>query len=457
MTALAEILAQKNIKIYGSDTAEVFFTDSLLKKIKAVVFQEFNPENLKKLSRKIDLVIHSTAYNSKNNSEVAFAKENKLQVLNYPQALGLLFNKSYGLAVCGTHGKTTTTALLAQILKTAGTDPSALVGSKVAGWDSGSLSGQGRYFVIEADEYQNKLRYYNPRAVIITNIDYDHPDFFKNPARYVEVFEQFVKKIPRQGFIVYNAADPRAKAVCQKAKCQKISFAARGNPDFKITKRRIIKDKGQEIIIRYKTGSPKQILFKKLKFTLPLFGIHNALNAAAAITAAMRLGVKKQFIKKALHEFKSTERRFQKMGQLNQGLLFDDYAHHPKEITATLKGARERFPEKQIIAAFHPHTFSRTQAFKKQFAQSLALADKVFVIDIYASARENPSDFKISAKTLVSLVNKAAPARSPKAQYIPTIQQLALIIKKISGPRVLFISMGAGDIWKIHALILKKC
>lgn len=440
MEALAEILKARGVQVAGSDVTDVFYTDALLRKMKIKVYQGFRA---KQVPGKADVIIHSTAYNCENNEEMAEASRKRLPILSYPEALGMLFNGMEGIAVCGTHGKTTTTGMLAEILRGAGLGPTALVGSKVRNWGGSSLSGTGRYFVLEADEYQDKLRYYRPYGVVVTNIDYDHPDFFETKKQYVSVFENFLKKAPQNGFVVFNVRDKESAGIARNLEAACISFGE-GKGDYAILKRKQIKGGGQKIFFSSKKHAGKEFVA-----SIKLSGLHNALNAVAALAAACELGVDLKEGVRYLEKFSSTERRFQSMGSYSGGELIDDYAHHPNEIRATLSGAREKYPQENIVVGFHPHTFTRTKALFKEFSEAFSLADKVYVLDIYASAREAGKNIKIHSKDLAEAIRK----KGVSALYVPTIERLAPIIKQEMDSETVFISMGAGDIWKIHELI----
>ncbi|MEA3273169.1 MAG: UDP-N-acetylmuramate--L-alanine ligase [Patescibacteria group bacterium] len=439
MTALAEILVARGIKVSGSDVTDVFYTDALLKKVGVKIYKGFSKKNI---PQQVDLIIHSTAYNKNNNIEIATALKAKRILINCPEAIGLIFNQLFGIAVCGTHGKTTTSAMLAEILRGAGMNPTALIGSKVINWGSASLSGDGQHFIIEADEYQNKLQYYNPKMVVVTNIDYDHPDFFKSRASYVKVFKDFFRKIPAKGFLIANSEDKKSQEIANNLTCQCVNFGNNQKAGFKLISREVVATGGQKITFSIPKG-------EEVVFNLKLLGEHNALNALTAITAAYQLGVTAKKATKILENFKSSERRLQKIKNFSRGVLYDDYAHHPREIKMTLKAIRERYPSKKIIVAFHPHTFSRTKKFFKAFGQALTLADQVYILDIYSSAREMKSEAEFNSEHLAGLVNQLG----GKAEHIPTIEKLAPVIVKEMNENSVFISMGAGDVWKIHALI----
>lgn len=213
LTMLAQFLARQGFKISGSDVKDSFMTDKVLRREKIKVFSPFDFKNI---PAGADLIIYSTAYNPQNNPELAFIKKNparfkNVKILSYPEALGEIFNRYYGVAVIGSHGKTTVTAWLGYVLKRAGFKPNVLVGSYVPQFKGNSLAGKSKYFIAEVDEYQNKLKYFKPRGVVLNNIDYDHPDFFKNAAAYKKVFVDFIKKIPIGGWLVVNADNREAR------------------------------------------------------------------------------------------------------------------------------------------------------------------------------------------------------------------------------------------------------
>ena len=440
MTSLAEILKSKGIKVSGSDTNDTFYTDLILKELKIKVFEGFNSKNIDK---KADAVIYSTAYNEKNQ-ELKFALNNNFKVFSYPQFLGFLFKQKKGIAVCGTHGKTTTSALLATVLKELDYEPTALIGSKVNNWGKSSLSGKGDIFVIEADEYQNKLQYFDPFGALLTNIDFDHPDFFQNQKDYNKVFEDFIKKIPKKGFLVFNYDDKNILLIKDKINVNQISFGKNKGADFSILER-YSDGKGFQKVSFF--DKKRQ---KKESFKLSLPGEHNALNALSVVAVMDFLGADFSKVKRAIKKFRSTERRFQFIGEYNGCLLYDDYAHHPNEIKATILGSREFFKDREIIVGFHPHTFTRTNKFIHEFAEVLSLSDYVYIIDIYASAREQAGNIKVHARDLVRLINEI----SGNAVYLKDIKKLARKVKREAAKNKIFISMGAGDVWKVHKEIL---
>lgn len=443
IVAIAEILKSMGVEVSGSDTDEKFFTDKVLQKLNIKYFEKFSIENI---PPDADVIVFSTAYREDNNIEIAEAKKRKLPMMSYPEMLGEIFNQKYGIAVCGTHGKTTTSAMLADVLKKIGADPGAVIGSRVTEWGSNALSGKGELFVIEADEFQNKLKLYEPKAAILTNVDWDHPDFFPSFAEYKKAFADFAEKIPKTGFLVVWGDSAATNEVVRNAKCEIIKYGFQKDNDIRI----------MNYELRVMHNLPVQIfdiLFgdKKLgRFEIQLIGKHNALNAAAVIAVCHKLNIDLEKIREALASFKGTSRRFEYVGKKNGAILIDDYGHHPEEIKATIKGAREIYPNKNIIAVFHPHSYSRTEVFLHDFSQSFDDADKVIVLDIYASARENSG--KINSKNIVDLINKYDRG---KAEYIPDVDAVVESLKDKIGDNDMVLCIGAGNVFEI-AEKLKK-
>jgi UDP-N-acetylmuramate--alanine ligase len=358
-------------------------------------------------------------------------------MISFPEALGKLFNEKMGIAVTGTHGKTTTTALLSDAMKNAGVDPTAFVGSRVIEWGSSSLVGEGKYFIAEADEYQNKLEYYNPYAVVLTSVDWDHPDYFPTFKEYKKIFSDFIARIPRHGFLVMWGDSANTDEVACSCQCEITKYGFREDNDVVIKpKVKSQKSKAQEFEIIYRDNNLGN-------FQIQLIGKHNVLNAAAVIAVCQKLKLDMEKVRKALRNFKGTVRRFEYVGERNGAILIDDYAHHPEEIKATLKAAREIYPEKNVITIFHPHTFTRTKILLQEFAQSFSDTDKVIVIDIYGSAREQQGG--VSSRDLVELINKYD---HDKAEYIPTIKEVVEYLRDKINENDVVISMGAGDVWK---------
>lgn len=451
MAALATILKGRNIKVTGSDVKEIFHTDAALQVAGIAVQEGFSAHHV---PLDVDLIIFSTAYTQENNIEMATVLRNRLKNVSYPKALGALLNERFGIAICGTHGKTTTTALLAHTLKHAQLDPSAVVGAHIKAWDGNALVGQGKYIVVEADEYQNKLKYYNPMAVILTNVDYDHPDFFETREDYVKVFTDFVARIPKHGFLIVNGDDPVALEVSQAAICTVITCGFGDSNEFAITKQEQLHD-AENLKLRMKKEQPEIQRIDVAHegryfgtFSLRLAGTHNAMNAVEVVALSHKIGLSITQIIEGMQGFAGAVRRFEFKGRKKGVMYFDDYAHHPDEIKATLETLRKQFPKNRIIAIFHPHTFSRTQAFLDEFSHSFAVADQVIILDIYTSAREKSGG--VSPEDLVALINEM---NLGKAMHIGSIKSVAEYVKESAERGDIVMTMGAGNVWQMHDYI----
>ncbi|MFZ5982291.1 MAG: UDP-N-acetylmuramate--L-alanine ligase, partial [Patescibacteria group bacterium] len=391
-----------------------------------------------------------------NNVEMQEARRRNLLIMSYPEILSELFNERYGLAVCGTHGKTTTAALLAFALERCGVSPGAVIGSQVKDWGGNALLGKGEYFVIEADEYQNKLALYKPKGVILTSVDFDHPDFFPDFYAYKKAFSDFVAKIPRSGFLVVWGDSVDTLEVAKNSGGEALTYGFGEENSFRISNFKFQISK-QDQISNAQISRPMQefaVFYEDTslgEFQIQLVGKHNVLNATAVVATCYKLGMDMEKVREALGRFRGTSRRFEYIGERNGAILIDDYGHHPEEIRATLKGAREIYPEKNIWAIFHPHSFSRTEALLSEFSQSFDDADKVIILDIYGSARETSG--KVSSEDLTVLINKYSHG---KAEYIPTIPEAIEFLKDKIGPEDLVISIGAGNVFEVVHKLKEK-
>lgn len=431
VVAVAEIFNKMGIEVTGSDTHEKFFTDEVLKKLGIKYAEGFSIENI---PADADLIMYAASYNEENNVEVAEAKKRGLNPVYYPSILGELFNQKYGIAVCGTHGKTTTSSMLAFVLDRVGVSPTAVIGSRVRQWGGNAIVGTGEIFVIEADEYQNKLALYKPQGIILTSVDYDHPDFFKTVAEYEKVFAEFVAKIPKIGFLVAWGDSAAVNKVAENCCGFVIKYGFLEDNDVIVSKSKVSLKK---FSLKFRENDWGE-------FETQLAGDHNLLNAAAVIVACHELHVDMEEVRKALKDFQGTSRRFEMIGQRNGAILIDDYGHHPEEIKTTLKATREMYPSKNIIAVFHPHSYSRTEALLQDFAQSFDAADQVIVLDIYGSARENFG--KVSSKDLVDLINKY---NRDKAEHIPTIDTVIESLQDKIGNNDIVLAIGAGNVFEV--------
>ena len=385
MTSFAQILQHKGVEVVGSDTSEVFFTDAILKTLGIPFFENFDADNLT-CSLPVDVVVASPAYLKSYNVEVQEAQKRGIPVVSWHQGLAQMFNAHYGVAVCGTHGKSTTTAMLGAILEEAGLDPTVVVGSRVNEWGSNARVGNSAYYVIEADEYNDSFLQYNPKVIAITNIEYDHPDYFKTKEQYFKSFETF------------QAQSSVEKVVQTPTTLESIP--------------------------------------------LSVFGEYNQQNANLALRVACELGVEKEVAVGALQKFSGIARRCESYGEYNGALLYDDYAHHPTEISALCEGLRSKFPDYSLVFLFQPHTFSRTKALFDEFVGALGKPDKVAILYSYASARENEED--VVGQRL---------AQELDAPYFASHKQAFDHFKNTLEKDEVFCCVGAGDGWRVVEML----
>jgi UDP-N-acetylmuramate--alanine ligase len=458
MTALAEVFSARGVTVTGSDTAEVFFTDEVLRRSGIVPIEGFDGKNI---PSDVDLIVYSTAYGAHNNPELkealersAGTDEHASRTASYPETVGEIMRGTLGLTVCGTHGKTTTSALLAEVLRAAGEDPLAIIGSRITQWGGNALAGQGKYFVLEADEYQNKLRHYAPFGAILTSVDWDHPDFFPDFSSYRKAFSDAVARIPHQGVLVAWGDSANVLDTIDGARCHRLTYGFLEGNDFRVVNYTPMSDFVQDGAYL----SLKQ-MFEVLHgdeslgvFALQLAGRHNALNAAAVIALCAFLKIDAERIREGLKHFAGTSRRFEYVGEFHGAALYDDYAHHPEEIKATLRAFRDVYPTRRLLTVFHPHTFTRTKALLTEFAQSFDDADVVYVVDIYGSAREVQGG--VSSRELVDLINSY---QRGKATYIPTIAEVTEELRARIAPGDVVSTLGAGNVWEVvHNLVKSR-
>lgn len=429
MSALAQVSSQvEGAIITGSDVSERFFTDAVLERANIPVLN-FSAENVEKA----DLVIASAAY-SEDHVEIARARELNIPVLSYPQYLGRLMSKKRGIAVSGTHGKTTTTAMLGLTLLQTGIDPTIVCGSDVPSIGGNAYSGKGDFFLAESCEYRRHFLNYSPEYLIITNIEFDHPDYFKDIDDVIFAFTQIAQKVPAHGKVFIWAEDPHRKSIQSAAPI--VTFGLSEEADVRATD-----------IQFHDEGSSMKILVHENyvgDLHLHVSGKHNILNALASIALSLEIGVPIEKILETLGHFNGTKRRFEHIGVNSGALIVDDYAHHPTEIRSTLEGARLSYPNRRIRAVFQPHTFSRTEKLLEEFSQAFHAADEVVIAEIFASARETDLN-TISSASLADLIQK----QGINVHYIHTLDEIQTYLTQTLTPEDLVLTLGAGDIYKV--------
>jgi UDP-N-acetylmuramate--alanine ligase len=456
MANLAVILKKMGKNVIGSDVSEEFITDDLLKKNNLHFSVGFKAVDLPK---KTELIVYSAAHGGINNPQVVEAKRRNILALSQTELLGQIMSQFKNkIAVCGCHGKTTTTSLLAYSLIKLKVKPSYLVGSPnfdgYDGADYNTTLGAG-YFVIEADEYgvdpprdkTPKFLFLKPNYILCPNIDFDHPDVFKNLKDTVKAFMKFFN-------VSINQLIDTKLFLC--ADDQNLIAISRGINHFRCSTYGYSNSADLKIIHPNITevNSSFDLIFKKKflgQFTIPLFGKKNISNAAGVVLILLSLGFSAKKIKEAIEGFSGAKRRFEKIDFINDIYLFDDYGHHPAEIKATIQATQLRFSQRRLVVIFQPHTFSRTWALKRDFALSLSLADLSIVCDIFPSARERKEDFKISS---LDIEKEARNKNKNNVIYVPKKKLLNFLKKNLKKGDAIF-TMGAGDVYKLKDDIIE--
>jgi len=449
MTALACCLKDLNIKISGTDLEKEFITDAVLKENKIAWQKGFDEKNINDQ----DFVIATGSdHGGPQNPEARAAKRKNIPYLTHGEALGQLMNEKIGISVCGVGGKTTTSAMLAAILEKGNSQPSYAIGvAKIFPLGNPGRWQNGKYFIAEADEYATSKNYdhrprffwQKPRYIIATNIEHDHPDIYPTLIETNKTFLKFFQKIPADGALIINGDHINNKNVLRKfsGPCQTVGFQDHNDWQIKNT-----------ILAVKKT---QFTLYKKDKnigvVNLSVPGRYNIFDAALAAVTAIQLGIPFEIIQKSLSEFQGTKRRFEYIKTKNNIHYYDDYAHHPSEVTAVLQAARHWFGKnKKIIVIFQPHTFSRTEKFFNQFMVGLSTADWVFLVPIYSSGREENKS-GVSSQQLAQKI-KSQPQMKNRASFMNNEANLIKTIKKIAHKDDIVLTIGAGDIWKLHRL-----
>ena len=437
-SAIAEILKHKGYEVSGSDINMTPLTQRLSDK-GIQIYKGHSAENIKD----VDLVVYTAAVGD-DNPELAYALKKGIPCLSRAEMLGqLMIGYPHTIAISGTHGKTTTTSMLTRIFNDNQFDPTALIGGDFIDIGSNVRIGSGDIFITEACEYKESFLSFYPTIGIILNVDEDHLDFYKDLDHITSAFLKFSNNIHEDGILVINGDDFNARKVSNAYKGRFITYGI--TMDCHFTARNIVYNN---------LGCPTFDIFKEevklgtVDLSIP--GQHNIYNALAAFIAAYQITNDSAHIIERLSTFRNADRRFEKIGELKEIMLVDDYAHHPIEIKATLEAASRIEKIKRIRCVFQPHTYSRTKELLHAFPSSFTAADEVIITDIYAAREKDPGD--IHAKDLYS----ALQAEGINTKYISDFNEIEAYFLESAEAGDLIISIGAGDVFKItHSLISK--
>lgn len=439
MSALAEIMISRGFTVTGSDSHESKITDHL-ESLGAKIFYNQVAGNI---SSDIDVLIYTAAI-KQDNPELVKAKELGIPLLTRAEFLGqIMLNYPMAIGVSGTHGKTTTTSMLSQIMLEGNTDPTILVGGIMPAIHGNTRVGHSDKLITEACEYTNSFLSFKPNMAIILNVAADHLDFFKDLDDIRHSFRKFAELVPNDGFLVINSDIDNLEYFTDGLKCKVITVGSDpAKSDYSATN--IEFD-------HFAKGSYDLVVNGEKSFhvALNVTGEHNIYNSLAAIAAAHAMGISDENIKAGLTQYGGTDRRFQYKGKVGDVTIIDDYAHHPDEITATIKTAKH-YPHKKMWVVFQPHTYSRTKSLLPEFGKALKEADAVVLADIYA-AREKDT---LGVSSLD--VKKEIEKYGTEVHYYPSFSEIENFLLESCSPGDLLITMGAGDVVKIGEHLLGK-
>jgi UDP-N-acetylmuramate--alanine ligase len=441
VSALARLSKLLGKNVSGSDMRESPATESL-RALGCIVAIGHSADNV---PASADLVVHTEDVNDSSAGyvELAAAKSRGIRTMKYSEALGLLMQDYYGIGVSGTNGKSTTTALLGLIMEKAGTDPMVVIGSRLApaneseAFRANARFGKGKHFVYEADEYHRHMLDSKPRAAVITNIEADHLDYYRDLQDIKAAFADFVRRIPADGLVVYNSDDENAREVClAHGSGRKVSFAMHeGKADYSA--------------ISIQTAGRRQA-FNVLargadlgRFELAIPGDYNVMNALGAIAAALELGVEPEAVKQAVGTFAGIWRRFEAVGTFRGKPVISDYAHHPTAVTGLLQAAKQFYPDRKILFVFQPHQKNRTKLLMDDFVKALLPADELILAEIfYVPGRERAEDQDASSRQIVATLGKLG----KQAEFAADLAVAESLVKDKADKVDVILLAGAGTI-----------
>jgi len=435
LSRLAKYLHHSGKRVSGSDMEKSEITDELAQ-LGIKIFFGHDQTNFPSES---DLLVYSEAI-PEDNSERQAAKDKGIPEISHFNLLGMISQHHETIAVAGTNGKSTVTAMIGLILEAAGFDPTVFLGSKMDSWDSNLRMGKSNLFVIEADELNRQFLGLYPNTVVLTNIEMDHLDYYKDLNDIKSAFSEFIKKVPDQGKIIYNGDDAVSREVLEHIHHPHEISYGKNSKDVELKKSQA-SEKLQEFEVKFKD------IKKPEKFALQVPGYFNVQNALAAIAAARAYNVPINVIFETLKEYKGIWRRFEILGKVGKTTIVSDYAHHPTSITATVKAAREFYKDSKILLVFQPHQKKRTKSLLNDLISSLvqADADQLILTEIFDVPGREQGEDDMKGIDFFEQVTK----RIPSVEYSPNLESAFGAVKKHLADFDLVIFMGAGDVYKV--------
>ncbi len=439
MSGMAEILLHRGFTVTGSDGSKGDSTDRL-EKLGATIYEGHAPEHIEGA----DAVVYTSAVQAEENVETKAALDSGIPVIKRAEMLSELMRMKYGIGVAGTHGKTTTTTMTGLVVQAGDFDPTIMVGGRVHSFDkTNAVVGKGDIIIVEADEFDRTFLRLSPSLAVITNIDLEHMDIYRDEQDIKDAFIEFANKIPFYGVVVLCLDDPRVRSIIPDIGRRFITYGYTPQAQLRPVKVKSTKLRSS-FTVRFEGEELGRI-------SVDAPGDHNVRNALAAVGIGLELGIPFDKIKKGLRNYTGVFRRFQIKYEDSEILVVDDYAHHPTEVKATLGAARDGWPDRRIIAVFQPHLYSRTREMYKEFGLSFFDAEKLILTDIYPS-REQPIE-GVNGQ-LISDTAKAFGHRD--VTYIADKEDLPEALEKIVRPGDMVITMGAGDIYKYAESFVAK-
>jgi len=436
MSGIAELLLNLGYRVSGSDLRRSETTDRLASLGARIAFGHA-AENVPADGH---VVVISSAVRP-GNPEVLEAQRRKIPVIPRAEMLAELMRMKYGIAIAGTHGKTTTTSMVATVLASAGWDPTAVVGGKLNSLGSNAKLGQGEFLVAEADESDGTFLKLSPTVAVVTNIDPEHLDFYSGIGQIKETFLHFINKVPFYGFAVLCFVLPNVQELLPSVTKTVVTYGFSRHADYRADG--IVSEGMMNRFTVFARGEPVG------EMALRAPGRHNVSNALAAVAVAMELGIPCEKVRQGLLDYAGVARRFQLKGQAGGVTVMDDYAHHPAEIRATLAAAREVWPEARIVVGFQPHRYTRTRALFKDFLSAFNEADVLLLFDVYAAGEE-----PIEGATAESLCEAIREHGHKGAVYAGKAGEAGETVRSALRPGDIFLTMGAGDVWKLGEAVV---
>ncbi len=430
MSGIAEILLDQGFEVTGSDRSLSEITDRL-EKLGATIFKGHAAKNLDEA----DVVVYSSAVH-KDNPELVAAAEKKIPVIRRAEMLAELMRMKYGIAIAGTHGKTTTTSMTSLVLMEGSLDPTVIVGGKLSSFGgTNARLGHGDYIVVEADEFDRSFLQLTPVIGAITTLEREHLDIYTDLEDIKRAFVEFANKVPFYGFVILCLDEPSIQEILPLIRKKVVTYGLNAQSDLRAVNFSFHENSSKFNLLRHGRDLGE--------VTLKVPGMHNIKNSMAAIGIGLELGIGFEEIKKAVESFTGVYRRLEMKADVEGVMVVDDYAHHPTEVQATLSALKSGWPEKRVVAVFQPHLYSRTRDFHDEFGRSFLNADVLVVTEIYP-AREEP----IQGITGELIVNDARAFGHKEAHYIPDKKQLPEFLSGIVKHGDIVVTLGAGDISK---------